>query len=116
MRKEHTCTFCKQKGHKVTNCDRRISLGNEVDPNYLIQFMENSCPLKIEEQNEIGTIIHSNKMIWINVCHVKIHLMKSRINPNKKRSEKKYLFAIVTCYGITGLAILVFIRFFIRIV
>ena len=40
MRKEHTCTFCKQKGHKVTNCDRRISVENEVDLNYIIQFME----------------------------------------------------------------------------
>ena len=46
MWKEDTCSFCKQ-GHKVTNCEKRISIGNEVDPNYLLQFMENSCPCKI---------------------------------------------------------------------
>ena len=63
MRKDYTCTFRKQKGHKVTKHDRRISIGNEVDPNYLFQFMENSCPFKIAEENEIGTIIQSNKMI-----------------------------------------------------
>ena len=46
MWKEDTCSFCNQ-GHKVTNCEKRISIGNEVDPNYLLQFMENSCPCKI---------------------------------------------------------------------
>ena len=75
MRKDHTCTFCKQKDHKVTNCDGRISIGNEVDPNYLMQFMENSFPFEIAEENEIGTIIHSYKMIWKNVCHVKTHMV-----------------------------------------
>ena len=39
MMKENTYTFCKQKDHKVTHCDRRISIGNEVYPNYNIQFM-----------------------------------------------------------------------------
>ena len=36
MRKEHTCAFCKQKGDKVINCDRRNLIGNKVDVNYLI--------------------------------------------------------------------------------
>ena len=56
IKEDHTCTFCKQKGHKLTNCDRRISIGNEFDPNYLFQFVGNSCPFKIAEQNKIGTI------------------------------------------------------------
>ena len=72
--------------------------------------MENSCPLKIAEENKIGTIIQSDKMIWKNICHVKIHLNKSKINPNNKRLDKNYLFAIVTCYGATRLAIPGFIR------
>ena len=93
------------KIHKVTNCDRRISIGKEVDPKYLIQFRENSCPFKIAEDSEIGIIIHSDKFIWKNVRHVKIHLDKSKINPNNKVPDKNYLFAIVTCYGITRLAI-----------
>ena len=101
MRKENICTFCKLKSHKVANCDRRISIGNEVDPNYLIQ----SCPFTIAEENEIGTIIQSDKIIWKNVRHVKIHLIKSKINPNNKRPGKNYLVAIVTCYGVTRLAI-----------
>ena len=103
MGKEHTC---KHKGHKVTNCDRRISIGNKVGQNYLIRFIEISCPFKIAEENEIGTIIQPDIMIWKNVCHAKIHLIKSKINPNKKRPDKNYLFAIITCYKATGLAML----------
>ena len=99
-------TFSKQKGHKVTNCDRRISIGNKVGQNYLIRFIEISCPFKIAEENEIGTIIQPDIMIWKNVCHAKIHLIKSKINPNKKRPDKNYLFAIITCYKATGLAML----------
>ena len=110
MRKEHTCTFFKQNSHKVTNCYRRSSIGNEVDPNYLIQFMENSCPFKKAEKNELGTIIQSDKMIWRNVRHVKINLIKSKINPNNKLPDNNYQFAIVTCYGVTGLAIPGFIH------
>ena len=34
MRKENNCTFCKQKGHKGTNCDRRVSIENKIDPCY----------------------------------------------------------------------------------
>ena len=104
-RKENNYTFCKQKGHKATNCNRRVSIGNKVDPNYFILFMENSCPFKIAEEIEISTIIQSDKMIWRNVSHLKIHLIKSKINPNNKRPDKNYLFAIVTCHGVTGLAI-----------
>ena len=101
IRKENNCTFCEQKSCKVTNCDRRISIGNNVDQNYLIQFMENSCPYKIAQENEIGTIIQSDKKIWKHVRHVKIHLIKYKINPDNKRPDKNYLFAIVTCYGVT---------------
>ena len=43
-------------------------------------------------------------MIWKNVRHVKIHLIKTKINPNNKRLDKNDLFAIVNCYGITGFA------------
>ena len=39
MKKENTCTFCKQKGHKVTNCDRSLSVGNEVDYPIYGKFM-----------------------------------------------------------------------------
>ena len=88
MRTEHTYSSCEQKDHKVKNCDRIISIGKEVDPNHLIQFMVNSCPFKIAEENEFGAIIQSDKMIWKNVCHVKIHLIKSKINPNNKRPDK----------------------------
>ena len=56
--------------------------------------MENSCPFKIVDENEIGTIIQSDKMIWKNVRHIKIHLIISKINPNNKHPHKKYLFAI----------------------
>ena len=49
-------------------------------------------------------------MIWKNIGHVKIHLNKSKINRSNKRSDKKCLFAIVTCYGVTGSAIPSFIR------
>ena len=45
-----TKTFCKQKRHKMTNGDRRISIGNKFDPN---SFMENSFQFKIAEENEI---------------------------------------------------------------
>ena len=45
-----------------------------------------------------------------NVLHVKIHFFKSKINPNNKRPDKKYLFIVVTFYGITGLTISGFIR------
>ena len=34
-----------------------------------------------------------------------IKSIKSKINPNNKRPDKKYLFAIFTRYGVTGLAI-----------
>ena len=44
--KENTCIFYKQKGYKVTNYDGRISIGNEDDPNCLIQFMEIHVRLK----------------------------------------------------------------------
>ena len=67
--------------------------------------MENSCLFKIVEENEIGTIIQSDKMIWENVRRVKNHLIKSKINSNNKRPDKKYLYAIVTDYGMTRLAI-----------
>ena len=48
MRKEHTYLFCKQKGRKEKNCDGSIY---KVDPNYLIQFIESSCPFKILDEN-----------------------------------------------------------------
>ena len=35
-RREMTCIFCKQKAYKVTNCDRRLLIGKEVDGNDLI--------------------------------------------------------------------------------
>ena len=76
MRTEHTYSSCEQKDHKVKNCDRIISIGKEVDPNHLIQFMVNSCPL---EENEFGAIIQSDKMIWKNDHNIKFHLIKSEI-------------------------------------
>ena len=33
QRREMTFTFCKQKAHKVTNCDGRLLIGKEVDGN-----------------------------------------------------------------------------------
>ena len=72
--------------------------------------MKNSCPFKIVEENEIGTIIQSDKMIWKNVCHVKVHLVKSKINLNNKRPDKNYLFTVFSCYGVTETAIPGFIH------
>ena len=86
---KNTLVFLQTKIHKVTNCDRRISIGKEIDPNYHIQFMEILCPFNIAEENEIGTIIHSYKMIWENFRHVKIDLVKSKIKPNNKHPDKE---------------------------
>ena len=66
-RREMTCNFCKQKAYKVTNYDRRLSIGKEVDGNDLIHYMENSCPFKIADESEIGTIISSKEMVWKDV-------------------------------------------------
>ena len=45
-RTEMTYTFCTQKAHKVTNCDRRLLIGKD-----------NLCPFKIADESEIGIII-----------------------------------------------------------
>ena len=47
----------------------------------------------------------SFNLIWKNVRRVKIHLIESKINPNNKSPDTNYLFAIVTCHGVTGLAL-----------
>ena len=65
--------------------------------------MENWCLFKIADKSEIGIIISSKEMIWKDVWHVKIHLIESKINPNKIRPYIDYLFAVITCYGSRGL-------------
>ena len=67
--------------------------------------MKNSCPYKIADESEIGNIIVSREMIRKDVWYVKVHLIKSKINPNNLRPDVDYLFAIITCNGNTGLPI-----------
>ena len=64
--------------------------------------MEDSYPFKIEDELEIGTIIASKEMVWKDVGYVKVHLIKSKINPNTIRPNIDYLFAIITYYGNTA--------------
>ena len=56
-RLEMTYTLYKQKPHKVSNWDRRITMGKDVDGNELLHNMKNSCLFKIIDKSEIGTII-----------------------------------------------------------
>ena len=72
--------------------------------------MENSCPFKIAEESEVGTIISSKEMIWKDVRHVKVHLIKFKYNPNNMLPDINYLIAIITCYGSTDLPISGFTR------
>ena len=67
--------------------------------------MENLCPFKIADESEIGTIISSKEMVWKDVGHVNVHLIKSKIFSNNICPDIDYLFAIITCYGNTALPI-----------
>ena len=102
--------FCKQKAYKVTNFDMRLSIRKEVNGNDLIHYMENSCPFTIAHESEIGTIISSQEIIWKDIRHVKVHLIKSKINPNNILPDIDCLSTIVTCHGNIGLPISDFAR------
>ena len=58
---------------------------------------------KIADKSEIGTFIASKESVWKDVHHVKVHLIKSKINRNNICLHIDYRFAIITCCGNTGL-------------
>ena len=47
----------------MSNCDRRLLVGKEVDGNDLIHYMGNLYPFKITDESEIETTITSKEMI-----------------------------------------------------
>ena len=49
-------------------------------------------------------------MIWKDVRHVKVHWIKSKINPNNICPDIDYLFVVIKCYGDTNLPISGFTR------
>lgn len=95
-----TCTFCRECGHRVTNCDKRKNIGNEMDGDTLIEYLENSCPFCVGDMSDVGSII--NLMEWKDVRHIKIHVVKSRVNPMNQRPPSSSMYSKISCYGIVG--------------
>ena len=93
----NSCTFCKQNTHRKTNCPRKDEIGDVISGTELIHTIMNTAPFGIATPEDSTYII--NNMDWKEVCHMKVHFIKTRYNPGITRPEIHSMFAKISCYS-----------------
>ena len=100
-KRKQSFTFCSMAGHRVTNCNIKLSYGREIEVNQAITLLLNSAPFCCASESLAGSVIQD--MNWRMVKHLKLHMLFSKTSvKNACQPSSNNMFAKVTCIGSKG--------------
>ena len=93
-KKPKSCSFCSETGHTISSCPTKLLLGEEVNYEQLIQYMENTSPFRIASSND--KIIYDFN--WKDVYHINITYLKCKVNPGNNRPHPSKFLCNINCF------------------